>query len=158
MNIHEYQAKKILKQFGAPVSKGIVIFSPDEIKEKINQLSSNEYVLKAQIHAGGRGKGGGIKLVKNIEKLTIEAQKMFGMDLITHQTGPKGKKVKTRYIEEASEISKEFYLSCLVDRESSKIAFISSTEGGMDIEKVAAETPEKIITNKVDLKENIESE
>jgi succinyl-CoA synthetase beta subunit len=153
MNIHEYQAKKILKQFGAPVSKGIVIFSPDEIKEKINQLSSNEYVLKAQIHAGGRGKGGGIK---NIEKLTIEAQKMFGMDLITHQTGPKGKKVKTLYIEEASEISKEFYLSCLVDRESSKIAFISSTEGGMDIEKVAAETPEKIITNKVDLKENID--
>jgi len=157
MNIHEYQAKKLLKQFEAPVSNGIVIFSLDEIKEKINQLSSKEYVLKAQIHAGGRGKGGGVKLVKSIEELMTEAKKMFGMNLITHQTSSKGKKVKTLYIEEASEISKELYLSCLVDRESSKIAFISSTEGGMDIEKVASETPEKIITNKVDLRENIDS-
>ena len=158
MNIHEHQAKKLLKQFGAPVSRGIVIFSPDEIKEKIDQLSSKEYVLKAQIHAGGRGKGGGIKLIKNIDELMMAAKQMFGMNLITNQTGPEGKEVKRLYIEEASEISKEFYLSCLVDRESSKIAFISSREGGMDIEKVAAETPEKIITNKVDLKNDIEIE
>ena len=153
MNIHEHQAKEILKEFGAPVSEGIVILSLDEIKKKITKLKSNEYVLKAQIHAGGRGKGGGVKLVKNVEELEYEANKMFGKVLITHQTGPEGKKVKRLYIEEASDISKEFYLSCLVDRETSKIAFISSTEGGMDIEKVAAETPEKIITNKIDFKD-----
>ena len=157
MNIHEYQAKQILKQFGAPVSNGVVVFSLDEIKEKISQLNSEKYVLNAQIHAGGRGKGGGVKLIKNIDELMIEAQKMFGMNLITHQTGPKGKEVKRLYIEEASDISKELYLSCLVDRESSKIAFISSTEGGMDIEKVANENPEKIITNKINIKNNIES-
>jgi len=153
MNIHEHQAKEILKEFGAPVSEGIVILSLDEIKKKITKLKSNEYVLKAQIHAGGRGKGGGVKLVKNVEELEYEANKMFGKVLITHQTGPEGKEVKRLYIEEASDISKEFYLSCLVDRETSKIAFISSTEGGMDIEKVAAETPEKIITNKIDFKD-----
>ena len=158
MNIHEYQAKKLLKEFGAPVSKGVVIFSLNEIDEKIKQLNSKEFVLKAQIHAGGRGKGGGIKLVKNIEELKDQAKKMFGMNLITPQTGPEGKKVQRLYIEEASDISKEFYLSCLVDRESSKIAFISSTEGGMDIEKVASETPEKIITHKVDLKDHIEDD
>jgi len=155
MNIHEYQAKKLLKEFGAPVSKGVVIHSLNEIDEKIKTLNSKEFVLKAQIHAGGRGKGGGVKLVKDIEELKDQAEKMFGMNLITHQTGPEGKVVKKLYIEEASDISKEFYLSCLVDRESSKIAFISSTEGGMDIEKVAAETPEKIITHKVDLKDDI---
>ena len=141
MNIHEHQAKEILKEFGAPVSEGIVILSLDEIKKKITKLKSNEYVLKAQIHAGGRGKGGGVKLVKNVEELEYEANKMFGKVLITHQTSPEGKEVKRLYIEEASDISKEFYLSCLVDRETSKIAFISSTEGGMDIEKVASETP-----------------
>jgi succinyl-CoA synthetase beta subunit len=158
MNIHEYQAKEILKEFGAPVSKGVIIFSLDEIDEKIKNLNSTEFVLKAQIHAGGRGKGGGIKLVKNIEELKDEAKKMFGMNLVTPQTGPEGKEVKRLYIEEASEISKEFYLSCLVDRASSKIAFISSTEGGMDIEKVASETPEKIITNKIDFKSNVKFE
>ena len=158
MNIHEHQAKEILKEFGAPVSKGVIIFSLDEIDEKIKNLSSTEFVLKAQIHAGGRGKGGGIKLVKNIEELKDQAQKMFGMNLITPQTGPEGKEVKRLYIEEASDISKEFYLSCLVDRASSKIAFISSTEGGMDIEKVASETPEKIITNKIDFKINANDE
>jgi succinyl-CoA synthetase beta subunit len=156
MNIHEYQAKKLLKENGAPVSKGVVIFSLNEIDEKIKQLNSKEFVLKAQIHAGGRGKGGGVKLVKNIEELKVQAQKMFGMNLITPQTGPEGKKVQRLYIEEASDIAKEFYLSCLVDRESSKIAFISSTEGGIDIEKVASETPEKIITNKIDFKSVIE--
>ena len=150
MNIHEHQAKKILKEFGAPVSNGIVITSVDQIKEKLSSLKNREYVLKAQIHAGGRGKAGGVKLIKDFEVLQSEAEKMMGKILITHQTGPEGKKVKRLYIEEASDIKKELYLSCLIDRDTSKIAFISSTEGGMDIEKVAAEIPNKIITNKID--------
>ena len=150
MNVHEHQAKEILKEFGAPVSKGIVIYSKDQIKDKISNLKNKQFVLKAQIHAGGRGKAGGVKLVKNLSELEIEAKKMMGKTLVTHQTGPQGKKVKRLYIEEASEISKEFYLSCLVDRETSKIAFISSTEGGMDIEKVALEDPKKINTVKID--------
>ena len=154
MNIHEHQAKEILKEFGAPVSNGIVILSLDNIKKEITKLNSKEFVLKAQIHAGGRGKAGGVKLIKNISELENEAKKMMGKILVTHQTGPEGKEVKRLYIEEASDISKEFYLSCLIDRETSKIAFISSTEGGMDIEKVASETPEKIITNKIDLKKD----
>jgi len=156
MNIHEHQAKEILREFGAPVSKGVVVFSLDEIDAKIKDLKAGEYVLKAQIHAGGRGKSGGVKLVKDINELKEKAKVMLGMNLITHQTGPQGKEVKRLYIEEASDISKEFYLSCLIDRQSSKIAFISSTEGGMDIEKVAAETPEKIITTKLELKNDIE--
>ena len=151
MNIHEHQAKEILREFGAPVSNGVVVFSINEIKEKIKKLNSKEFVLKAQIHAGGRGKAGGVKLVKDVSELESEAKKMFGKILITHQTGPEGREVKRLYIEEASNISKEFYLSCLVDRKTSKIAFISSTEGGMDIEKIAKETPNKIITNKIDL-------
>ena len=155
MNIHEHQAKEILKEFGAPVSDGIVVFSIDEISEKIKKLKSTEFVLKAQIHAGGRGKAGGVKLVKNINDLKTEAKKMLGKKLITHQTGPEGKEVKRLYIEEASNISKEFYLSCLVDRESSKIVFISSVAGGMDIEKVASDEPDKINTTKVELKEDI---
>ncbi len=158
MNIHEHQAKEILKEFGAPVSKGVVIFSIDEIEKKINQLNSKNFVLKAQIHAGGRGKAGGVKLIKEKDELLLEAKKMMGKILITHQTGPEGKKVKRLYLEEASEISKEFYLSALIDRETSKIAFISSTEGGMDIEKVAKETPEKIFTKKIELKEDGPSE
>ena len=153
MNIHEHQAKEILKEYGAPVSNGIVVFSVDEIKRKISKLKSKKFVLKAQIHAGGRGKAGGVKLINDISDLENEAQKMMGMVLKTHQTGPEGKEVKRLYIEEASDISQEFYLSCLIDRETSKIAFISSTEGGMDIEKVATESPEKIITNKIDLKD-----
>ena len=155
MNIHEHQAKKILKDYKAPVSNGEVIFSLNEIDSKIKNLKTKKLVLKAQIHAGGRGKGGGIKIVNNIDELKIEAEKMLGSILITHQTGPKGKKVKRLYIEEASEISKEFYLSCLVDRSASKIAFISSTEGGVDIEKVASENPEKIITNKIEYNKEI---
>ena len=158
MNIHEYQAKEVLRSFGAPVSKGIVIFELNEIEKKFDQLKSKKFVVKAQIHAGGRGKAGGVKLVENLEQLKKEANEMFGKILVTHQTGPKGKEVKRLYIEEASDISKEFYLSCLVDRESSKIAFISSTEGGMDIEKVADETPEKIFTIKIDLKDEINEE
>ena len=154
MNIHEHQAKEILKDFGAPVSKGVVIYSINEIKNKIVNLKSDKFVLKAQIHAGGRGKAGGVKLIDNFKDLEIEAKKMMGKILVTHQTGPNGKEVKRLYIEEASDIQKEFYLSCLVDRESSKIAFISSTEGGMDIENVAKTSPEKIITTKVDF--NIE--
>ena len=153
MNIHEHQAKDILKEFGAPVSDGIVIFSKKEIRNKISNLKNKEYVLKAQIHAGGRGKAGGVKLVKKISDLETEAKNMMGKVLVTHQTGPQGKQVRRLYIEEASEISKEFYLSCLIDRESSMLAFISSTEGGMDIEKVASETPKKIVTNKIELKD-----
>jgi succinyl-CoA synthetase beta subunit len=153
MNIHEHQAKEILKEFGAPVSNGVVVFSINEIDKKLSKLGDGEFVLKAQIHAGGRGKAGGVKLIKDKNNLLLEAKKMFGKTLITHQTGPEGKEVKRIYIEEASNILKEFYLSCLIDRETSKIAFISSTEGGMDIEKVAKETPEKIITKKIDYKE-----
>ena len=158
MNIHEHQAKKILEEYGAPVSNGVVIYSLEDLKKEISKLKSTEFVLKAQIHAGGRGKAGGVKLIKNLSELENEAKKMMGKKLVTHQTGPEGKIVKRLYIEEASEISKEFYLSCLIDRESSKIAFISSTEGGMDIEKIAAESPDKIITTKMDLNETGPSE
>jgi len=155
MNIHEHQAKDLLRSFGAPVSKGVVIYNLEEIEKKIQYLNSKEFVLKAQIHAGGRGKAGGVKLVKSIDELKKEAQEMFGKVLVTHQTGPEGKEVKRLYIEEASEIEKEFYLSCLIDRESSKIVFISSTEGGMDIEKVAIQQPNKIITTKIELNKDI---
>ena len=155
MNIHEYQAKNLLKEFGAPVPKGVVVYDIKEVSQKIKTLGTNNLVIKAQIHAGGRGKAGGIKLVKTNEDLIKEASNMFGKILITQQTGPKGKKVKRLYIEEVSEIQKEFYLSCLVDRASSKIAFISSTEGGVEIEKVAQQNPEKIITTKFELKDEI---
>ena len=154
MNIHEHQAKKILKEFGAPVPNGIVVYTIDEISKNIQKLKSKKIVLKAQIHAGGRGKAGGVKLIENISDLESEAKKMMGKILVTHQTGPEGKQVKRLYIEEASEIAKEYYLSCLIDRETSKIAFISSTEGGMDIEKVASETPDKKITNKINLRDS----
>ncbi len=154
MNIHEHQAKEILREYGVSVPKGTVIFSSKEISKKISELKKGKFVLKAQIHAGGRGKAGGVKLISNTSDLEVEAKKMMGKILITHQTGSKGKEVKRLYIEEASDISKEFYLSCLVDRSSSKIAFISSTEGGMDIEKVAKDTPTKIITNKIDFSDD----
>jgi len=156
MNIHEYQAKNLLREYGVPVSNGVIIFSLDEINEKIKQLNSKKLVVKAQIHAGGRGKAGGVKVVKNSDEAKKELTKMFGKILITHQTGPKGKQVNKVYVEEASEIQRELYLSCLVDRASSKIAFISSSEGGMDIEKVASETPDKIFTTKVDLKDQLD--
>tara|TARA_B100002051_G_scaffold222249_1_gene216449 strand:- start:416 stop:1573 length:1158 start_codon:yes stop_codon:yes gene_type:complete len=158
MNIHEHQAKDLLRNYGAPVSSGVVIFKKEEIDKKISQLKGDKFVVKAQIHAGGRGKAGGVKLVKGKKNLKEEIAKMFGKILVTHQTGPEGKEVKRLYIEEASEISKELYLSCLVDRESSKIAFISSLEGGVDIEKVAKDNPEKIITTKVELAENVSIE
>ena len=156
MNIHEHQAKEILKEYGAPVSKGIVIQDLSELKNKILELNSDEFVLKAQIHAGGRGKAGGVKLIKDKKNLEQESKKMMGKKLITHQTGKEGKEVKRLYIEEASKIDREFYLSCLVDRQTSKIAFISSSEGGMDIEKVAKENPNKIITTRIDLKDSID--
>ena len=155
MNIHEYQAKNLLKEFGAPIPKGIVILKIDEVEKKIKSLNSQNLAIKAQIHAGGRGKAGGIKIVKTKDELRKECSKMLGKILTTHQTGPDGKKVQRLYIEEVSEIKKEFYLSCLVDRNSSKIAFISSTEGGVDIEKVAKENPKKISTVKFDLCEKI---
>ena len=158
MNIHEHQAKEILREFSAPVPKGVVIYNVNEILEKIKPFKTNNLVIKAQIHAGGRGKAGGIKLVKTKEDLVNEASKMFGKNLVTHQTGPQGKKVKRLFIEEVSEINKEFYLSCLIDRSSSKIAFISSAEGGMDIEKVATNNPEKIITVKMGLYKSVNEE
>ena len=157
MNIHEHQAKDILKDFGAPITEGIIIFNSENIIEKIKVLDTDQFVLKAQIHAGGRGKAGGVKLVKK-KDIISEAKKLFGKVLVTPQTGPEGRVVKRIYIQKAYDIKKELYLSCLVDRQSSKIAFISSTEGGVDIEAIAKTNPEKIITTKVDLKQNLSSE
>ena len=157
MNIHEHQAKDILKDFGAPITEGIIIFNSENIIEKIKDFDTDQFVLKAQIHAGGRGKAGGVKLVKK-KDIINEAKKLFGKVLVTPQTGPEGRVVKRIYIQKAYDIKKELYLSCLVDRQSSKIAFISSTEGGVDIEAVAKTNPEKIITTKVDLKQNLSSE
>ena len=158
MNIHEYQAKELLKKFGVPISKGVVAFSVEEVLEKAKLLKINKYVLKAQIHAGGRGKAGGIKILDNLDDLKKESSNLFGKFLKTHQTGPKGKEIKRLYIEEATEIDKEFYLSCLVDRASSKIAFISSAQGGMDIEEVALKNPNNVITYKLDYKDKISDE
>ena len=155
MNIHEHQAKKILKKYGATVPDGVFSFDVKDLIEKAKILKTDKYVLKAQIHAGGRGKAGGVKIVENIQNLEAEAKKLLGKTLVTHQTGPNGREVKRLYVEVSSEICKEFYLSCLVDRASSKIAFISSDQGGMDIEEVANKTPEKIITTKVDLNDEI---
>ena len=146
MNIHEHQAKQILKKYGATVPEGVFALSVDELVEKAKSLNTKKYVLKAQIHAGGRGKAGGVKILDTIEELSEAAKELMGKILVTHQTGPEGREVKRLYVEESSNIFKEFYLSCLVDRASSKIAFISSDQGGMDIEEVANNTPEKIIT------------
>ena len=150
MNIHEYQAKAVLKGFGVSVPLGGIAFSPDEAVQHAESLGGPVWVVKAQIHAGGRGKGGGVKVVKSVDEVRAEADRMLGMTLITHQTGPEGKEVGRVYIEEGSEIERELYLSILVDRATSKVSFIASTEGGMDIEEVAAETPEKILTVGVD--------
>ncbi len=155
MNIHEHQAKQILKKYGAVVPEGIVAFSVEELVEKAKSLKTEKFVLKAQIHAGGRGKAGGVKILNTIEELRVAAQELLGKNLITHQTGPKGREVKRLYVEVSSNILKEFYLSCLVDRATSKIAFISSDQGGMDIEEVANKTPDKIITTKVDFEKEI---
>ena len=150
MNIHEYQAKAVLKSFGVSVPRGGIAFSPDEAVQHAESLGGPVWVVKAQIHAGGRGKGGGVKVVKTVDDVRAEADRMLGMTLITHQTGPEGKEVGRVYIEEGSEIDRELYLSILVDRVTSKVSFIASTEGGMDIEEVAAETPEKILTVGID--------
>ena len=155
MNIHEHQAKKILKEYGAIVPQGIFALNVEELVEKAKLLKTEKFVLKAQIHAGGRGKAGGVKILNTIDELAAAAKELLGKTLVTHQTGPEGREVKRLYVEESSNIEKEFYLSCLVDRASSKIAFISSDQGGMDIEEVASRTPEKIITTKVEIADEI---
>ena len=155
MNIHEHQAKKILKKYGAIVPEGIFAFTVEELIKKAKLLTTDKFVLKAQIHAGGRGKAGGVKILNTIEELSTAAKELLGKTLVTHQTGPEGRKVKRLYVEVSSNIDKEFYLSCLVDRASSKIAFISSDQGGMDIEEVANKTPEKIITTTIEIGDEI---
>mgnify|MGYP000294093127 FL=1 len=155
MNIHEHQAKQILKKYGVPVPEGIFALTVDELIEKAKSLKTEKFVLKAQIHAGGRGKAGGVKILNNIDELTKASRELLGKKLITPQTGPEGREVKRLYVEVSSNIDKEFYLSCLVDRASAKIAFISSDQGGIDIEEVASKTPEKIITTKIDISDNI---
>ncbi|MEX5599899.1 ADP-forming succinate--CoA ligase subunit beta [Pseudophaeobacter sp. C1-32P7] len=160
MNIHEYQAKALLRSYGAPVSDGRVVLKADEAKTAAGELDGPLWVVKAQIHAGGRGKGsfkeadagekGGVRLTKSVEEAAEEAKKMLGRTLVTHQTGPAGKQVNRIYIEAGSGIETELYLALLVDRQTSRISFVCSTEGGMDIEEVAAETPEKILSFSVD--------
>ena len=158
MNIHEHQAKQILKKYGATVPNGVFGLTVEELVEKSKSLKTNKYILKAQIHAGGRGKAGGVKILDSIEELTKASKEMMGKKLVTHQTGPEGKVVRRLYVEEASKIEKEFYLSCLVDRASSKIAFISSDQGGVDIEEVAKKNPEKINTTKINYSKEISNE
>jgi succinyl-CoA synthetase beta subunit len=155
MNIHEYQAKAVLKEFGVPVPHGVPAFSVDEALKGAKELGGPIWVVKAQIHAGGRGKAGGVKVVKSIDDVKKEATRILGSTLVTHQTGPKGKQVNRLYIEDGSAIEREFYLSMLVDRETSRVAIVVSTEGGMDIEEVAHKTPEKIATISVDPVANI---
>lgn len=160
MNIHEYQAKQLLKEFGAPVSDGRPVLKAEDAKTAAGELDGPLWVVKAQIHAGGRGKGsfkepeageaGGVRLTKSVSEAADEAQKMLGRTLVTHQTGPAGKQVNRVYIEDGAGIEKELYLALLVDRVSSRVSFVASTEGGMDIEEVAANTPEKIVSFSVD--------
>jgi succinyl-CoA synthetase beta subunit len=160
MNIHEYQGKAVLKEFGLPVSRGRAIFSADEAEAAARELGGPLWVVKSQIHAGGRGKGtfkepdagekGGVRLAKSVEEVVTFARQMLGKTLVTKQTGPAGKQVNRLYIEDGSDISSEFYLSALVDRETGRVAFVVSTEGGMDIEAVAHDTPEKILTFAID--------
>ncbi|HEX5509436.1 MAG TPA: ADP-forming succinate--CoA ligase subunit beta, partial [Pseudolabrys sp.] len=150
MNIHEYQAKALLREFGVLVPRGIPAFTVDEAIKAANELGGPVWVVKAQIHAGGRGKAGGVKVVKSTDDVKKESTRILGSTLVTHQTGPHGKKVNRLYIEEGSPIDREFYLSALIDRETSRVAFVVSTEGGMDIEEVAKTHPEKIVTFSVD--------
>jgi succinyl-CoA synthetase beta subunit len=155
MNIHEYQAKGVLRMFGVPVPRGIPALSVDEAVKAANELGGPVWVVKAQIHAGGRGKAGGVKVVKSVDDVKKESTRILGSTLVTHQTGPKGKQVNRLYIEEGSAIDKEFYLSMLLDRETSRVAIVVSTEGGMNIEEVAHDTPEKITTVQVDPVANV---
>jgi succinyl-CoA synthetase beta subunit len=150
MKIHEYQGKELLKKFGVPVPQGFVARSPEEAYEAAKKLGTDIVVVKAQIHAGGRGKGGGVKLAKSAEEAREIAQKMLGMKLVTHQTGPEGREVRVLLIEEGLPIDKEFYLGIVLDRASSRPVFMASQAGGMDIEEVAAKTPEKILKETVD--------
>ncbi len=160
MNIHEHQAKAVLSQFGVVVPRGFPAFTVEEATKAAQQLGGPVFVVKSQIHAGGRGKGrfeglgpdakGGVRVVKTVEDVTANAKEMLGRVLVTHQTGPKGKQVNRLYIEEGADIAKEFYLSLLVDRETSRVSVVASTEGGMDIETVAHDTPDKIITFSID--------
>src|SRR2546430_497223 len=150
MNIHEYQAKAVLREFGVPVPRGIPAFTVDDAVKAAQALGGPVWVVKAQIHAGGRGKAGGVKGVKSIDDVRKEADRLLGSVLVTHQTGPHGKKVQRLYIEEGSLIERELYLSALIDRATSRVAFVVSTEGGMDIEEVAHKTPEKIVSFSVD--------
>jgi succinyl-CoA synthetase beta subunit len=150
MNIHEYQAKIVLREFGVPVPRGEPAFSVEEAEKAAKTLGGPVWVVKAQIHAGGRGKAGGVKIVKSIDDVKKEAKRLLGSTLVTHQTGPQGKVVHRLYIEEGSAIAREFYLSALVDRATSRVAFVVSTEGGVDIEEVAVKSPEKIVTFSID--------
>ena len=160
MNIHEYQAKAVLRAFSAPVANGFPAFTPEEAAEAARKLGGPLWVVKSQIHAGGRGKGkfkeasagdkGGVRLAKSIEEVETFARQMLGATLVTAQTGPAGKQVNRLYIEDGANIDKEFYLSALVDRQTSRISFVVSTEGGMNIEEVAHNTPEKIVSFTVD--------
>ena len=150
MNIHEHQAKTVLAEYGVPVPRGYPAFTVDEAVAAAEKLGGSVWVVKAQIHAGGRGKGGGVKVAKSLGEVRAEAERMLGMTLITHQTGPKGRLVRRLYIEEGAAIAKEYYLSLLVDRETSRVAVVASTEGGMDIEQVAHDTPHLIHTFSID--------
>jgi len=150
MKIHEYQAKEILRQFGVPVPRGIPAFTVQEAVEAAQKLGGPVWVVKAQIHAGGRGKGGGVKLGRSLDDVKSLSEQILGMQLITHQTGPEGQKVRRLYIEDGADIKKELYISLVTDRGTQKVAFIASSEGGMDIEEVAHSTPEKIITEYID--------
>ncbi len=150
MNIHEHQGKTLLAEFGVPVPRGHPAFTVDEAVAAAEKLGGSVWVVKAQIHAGGRGKGGGVKVAKSIDEVRAEATRMLGMTLVTHQTGPKGRLVRRLYIEEGAAIAKEYYLSLLVDRETSRVAVVASTEGGMDIEQVAHDTPQLIHTFSID--------
>jgi len=154
MNIHEYQAKSLLKKYGVAVPRGSVAFNPAEAVQVAKALAMDiatpVWVVKAQIHAGGRGKGGGVKVVKSVEAVESEAKRMLGMNLVTHQTGPQGQKVQKVYIEEGCDIKRELYLGLLIDRATSRVTIMASTEGGMEIEEVAAKTPEKIMKIAID--------
>jgi succinyl-CoA synthetase beta subunit len=150
MNIHEYQAKQLLQRYGVAVPKGGVAYTPDDAVKVAEGMSGPVWVVKAQIHAGGRGKGGGVKVVKSLDDVRATAARMIGMTLVTHQTGPQGKVVKRIYVEDGCDIKRELYLSVLIDRASGRITFMASTEGGMDIEEVAHKTPEKIIRVAID--------
>ncbi len=150
MNIHEYQAKSVLAKYGVSVPRGGVAYTPAEAEQVAQSLGGKVWVVKAQIHAGGRGKAGGVKLAKTLDEVNAYAKDMIGMTLITHQTGPEGKEVKRIYVEEGSNIDKELYLSMVIDRATSRVTFMASTEGGMDIEEVATHHPEKILTVEVD--------